>query len=91
MPPFIASYVYLCTKSAEEPRKSSDVAIFGAASEDDGRAVQEMREVIRLSQNRASKLLAFKNAGHGVQMFAKEKQLESNIINWFKAQLREAP
>ncbi|MGH9897366.1 MAG: hypothetical protein ACRD63_06665 [Pyrinomonadaceae bacterium] len=50
-----------------------------------------MKEVVGLSQNKASKLLTFKNAGHGVQMFASEKQLESDIVNWFKAQLRETP
>jgi dienelactone hydrolase len=70
-------------------RKSSDVAVFGAASEDDGRAVQDMREVVGLSQNKASRLRAFKNAGHGVEMFAKEKQLESELVNWFEAQLKE--
>jgi dienelactone hydrolase len=70
-------------------RRSSDVAVFGAASEDDGRAVQDMKEVVSLSQNGASKLLTFKNAGHGVQMFVKEAQLESNIVNWFKGQLKE--
>jgi pimeloyl-ACP methyl ester carboxylesterase len=69
-------------------RKSSDVAVFGAASEDDGRAVQEMREVVGLSQNKASRLRGFKDAGHGVEMFAKEKQLESEIVDWFKMQLK---
>ncbi len=72
-------------------RKSSDVAIFGAASEDDGQAAQGMKEIVGLSQNKASKLLTFKNAGHGVQMFAKEKQLESDIVNWLKARLKETP
>jgi dienelactone hydrolase len=70
-------------------RQSSDVAVFGAASEDDGRAVQEMREVIRQSQNEASRLRAFKNAGHGIEMFANEKQLEPEIVDWFKIQLKE--
>ncbi len=70
-------------------RKSPGVGIFGAASEDDGRAVQEMKELVGLSQSRASKLLTFKNAGHGVQMFAKEKQLVPEIVNWFRAQLKE--
>lgn len=69
--------------------KSSDVAVFGAASEDDGRAVQEMRAVVGLSQNKASRLRAFKNAGHGVEMFTKEKQLEIEIVDWFKMQLKE--
>jgi esterase/lipase len=70
-------------------RKSSDVAIFGAASEDDGQAAQDMKEIVGLSQNKASKLLTFKNAGHGVQMFAKENQLESDIVNWLKARLKK--
>lgn len=70
-------------------RKSFDVAIFGAASEDDGRAAQDMREVVGLSQNKASRLRTFKNAGHGVEMFTREKQLESEIANWFAAQLKE--
>jgi dienelactone hydrolase len=70
-------------------RKSSDVAIFGAASEDDGRAAQDMREVVGLSHNKASRLRTFKNAGHGVEMFTREKQLESEIANWFAAQLKE--
>jgi dienelactone hydrolase len=71
-------------------RRSSDVAVFGAASEDDGRAVQDMRAVVELSGNRASKLLAFKDAGHGAQMFAKAMQLEREIVSWFSEQLREA-
>ena len=69
-------------------RRSSDVAVFGAASEDDGRALQDMREVVGLSKNKVSRLRAFKNAGHGVEMFAKEKQLESEIVDWFKMQLK---
>jgi dienelactone hydrolase len=73
-------------------QRSRDLAIFGAASEpDDGRAVQEMSEVVGLSGNSASRLLTFRNAGHGVQMFAKEKRLEGEIVSWFKAQLSDRP
>ncbi len=63
------------------------LSIFGAASEEDTRSAQSIREILALSDNKNSKLMMFNDAGHGVPMFAKINTLESNIVNWLKARL----
>ena len=65
-------------------RDPSSVPIFGAASEDDGQALDFLRDVFAASANPHSTLLEFKRAGHGTDMFSVEPQLEPMLVEWFE-------
>jgi dienelactone hydrolase len=71
--------------------KSSWLPVLAAASLDDGNAVPQMRWATGWSKHPATKFVEFKAAGHGTDMFAVEKGLEPMMIDWFEANLRNAP
>jgi dienelactone hydrolase len=70
-------------------KRSSNLPILVAASEEDD-PKQIAKPTVELSGNKASKLLMYKGGGHGTDMFAKEKELESEIVSWFKSHLKPA-
>lgn len=72
-------------------RQSAWLPILAAASDDDGNAVQLMRWVLGFSRNPRNRLVEYKAAGHGTQMFAVEKGLEPLLEEWFEKTLRGAP
>lgn len=68
-------------------KNSSKVPIFGAASEEDTGAAASIKKIVGLSTNRESQLTMFKDAGHAASMFAKQPDLEADIVIWFRSNL----
>ena len=64
------------------------VPILGSASEDDDDAIPIMRWLIAFSPNPEDKLVPYKAAGHGTEMFKVEKGLEPMIFEWYQAKLQ---
>jgi dienelactone hydrolase len=69
-------------------RETPSLSILAAASDDDGDAVPTMRWILGWSRNPGNKLLQFKAAGHGTDMFAVEPGLQPQILGWFETTLR---
>ncbi|SRR5713101_6899447 len=65
--------------------------ILSAASEDDGDMLPTMRWLMGFARNPQDKLLAYKAAGHGTEMFKVEKGLPPAILEWYKTTLWQAP
>ncbi len=65
--------------------------VMAAASRNDGDTVSAMRWLLGWSRNPGNKFLEFKAAGHGTDMFAVERGLQPAILDWFDAQVRNAP
>ena len=71
-------------------KNSPSLPVFAAASTGDGGVVTGMRWALGWSRNPANKFVEYKAAGHGTDMFAKEKALEPLILDWFDKNLRNA-
>lgn len=67
--------------------QSSKVPILGAASEEDTEAAASIKKLVGLSTNTDSQLEMFKDAGHAASMFAKQPDLEADIVIFFRANL----
>jgi dienelactone hydrolase len=72
-------------------RDSPGFPVLAAASRGDSGAVDQMRWILGWSRNPSNKFIEYKKAGHGTEMFAVEKGLEPAILDWFAANLRDAP
>jgi dienelactone hydrolase len=68
-------------------RNSPVLPILGAASEEDTDAAASIRTIVGLSTNRESRVEMFKGAGHAASMFAKQPDLEADIVIWFRSNL----
>src|SRR5262245_7154738 len=68
-------------------QKSAKMPIFGAASEEDTNAAASIKKVVGLSTNKDSQVTMFKDAGHAASMFAKQPDLEADIVVWFRKNL----
>jgi dienelactone hydrolase len=68
-------------------KRSTTLPIFGAASEEDTDAAAAIKEIVGLSAHRDSRVEMFKDAGHAASMFAKQQDLEADIVIWFRANL----
>jgi dienelactone hydrolase len=68
-------------------KSSPSIPILGAASEEDTNAAASIRKIVGLSTNRDSRIDMFKDAGHAAKMFAKQVDLEADIVIWFRANL----
>lgn len=66
---------------------SVKMPIFGAASEEDTVAAASIKKIVGLSDNKDSQLTMLKNAGHAASMFAKEPDLQADIVIWFRKHL----
>ena len=66
---------------------SPNVPVFGAASEEDTSAAASIRKIVGLSTHRDSRVEMFKDAGHAASMFARQLDLEADIVIWFRANL----
>src|SRR5207302_719828 len=93
--PEVKTLVLLSGNTNEEGRTflqtSAGLPLFVSASEDDGDTLPYMRWLMAFSRNPQNKLVPFKAAGHGTNMFAVEKGLEPMILEWFDKTLRQAP
>ena len=72
-------------------RKTPWMPVLAAASLDDGTTVEGMRWNLGWSRHPKNKFLEYKAAGHGTEMFAVEKGLQPAMLDWFDANLRNAP
>lgn len=61
--------------------------ILSAASEEDGDMLATMRWLMGFARNPQNKLLSYKAAGHGAEMFKVEKQLPPTILEWYEGKL----
>ena len=68
-------------------KRSATLPIFGAASEEDTDAAAAIKKIVGLSAHRDSRVEMFKDAGHAASMFAKQPDLEPDIVIWFRANL----
>jgi dienelactone hydrolase len=68
-------------------KSSPRMPIFGAASEEDTNAAASIKKIVGLSPNKDSQLSMLKNAGHAASMFAKEPDLQADIVIWFRSNL----
>ena len=68
-------------------KRSATLPIFGAASEEDTDAAAAIKKIVGLSAHRDSRVEMFKDAGHAASMFAKQLDLEAEIVIWFRANL----
>jgi len=81
----------LTPAAREHIRKTPSLSVFAAASHDDGGIVEAMRWMLGWSGHPGNKMLEYKAAGHGVEMFAVEKDLEPAMLTWLDTRLRDAP
>jgi len=75
------------TQGEAHIKRSVTLPIFGAASEEDTDAAAAIRKIVGLSAHRDSRVEMFKDAGHAASMFAKQLDLEADIVIWFRANL----
>ena len=68
-------------------KNSPKIPILGAASEEDANAAATITKTVGLSMNRDSRVEKFKDAGHAASMFAKQPDLEADIVIWFRSNL----
>jgi len=68
-------------------KNSPKMPILGAASEEDTNAAAAVKKIVGLSTNRDSRVEMFKDAGHAASMFAKQPDLEADIVIWFRSNL----
>lgn len=77
------------TDAADEAhiKGSTQLPVFGAASEEDTNAAASIKKIVGMSQHPDSRIEMFKDAGHAASMFAKQPDLEADIVIWFRANL----
>jgi len=68
-------------------KNSARIPILGAASDEDTNAAAAIKKIVGLSTNRDSHVEMFKGAGHAASMFAKQPDLEADIVIWFSSNL----
>lgn len=71
-------------------RNSPRVPILGIASDEDRDAAAAMKKLVAISTNSDSQLQMLSNAGHAASMFAKQPDLEPDIVVWFRSNLSVA-
>ena len=81
----------LAASSREFIRDSAWLAIFGAASQGDGGAVESLKWAMGWSRNPANTFVEYQAAGHGTDMFAVEKELQPRVLAWLERHVRDAP
>jgi dienelactone hydrolase len=68
-------------------KSAPKVPIFGIASAEDTSAAEAVKKTVALSAHPASRMDTVKDAGHAAFMFAKQPDLEADIVIWFRANL----
>jgi dienelactone hydrolase len=71
-------------------RSAASMPVFVAASHDDGGIVETMRWSLGWSASPRNRMVEFKAAGHGTDMFAVEKDLQPTMLAWLDEHLRNA-
>lgn len=68
-------------------QNSPKIPILGAASEEDTTAAAAIKRTVGLSTHRDSRVEILKDAGHAASMFAKQPELQADIVIWFRSNL----
>ena len=68
-------------------KSAAALPVFGAASEEDTDAAAAIRKIVGLSAHPDSRTEIFTDAGHAAAMFARQQDLEADIVIWFRANL----
>ncbi|MEO5896860.1 MAG: alpha/beta fold hydrolase [Vicinamibacterales bacterium] len=68
-------------------QKVAVLPVLAAGSTEDGDIVDTMRWILGWAHDPRNKFLQFTGAGHGTEMFAPEKTLEPQLLDWFDATL----
>ena len=68
-------------------KSSSSLPVFGAASAEDTDAAASIKKIVGLSASSYSQLAMFEDAGHAASMFARQPDLEADIVIWFRSNL----
>jgi dienelactone hydrolase len=68
-------------------KDSSKVPILGVASEEDNGPAAATKKLVSLSTNSDSQVEMLSNAGHAASIFAKQPDLEADIVVWFISNL----
>lgn len=71
-------------------KNSPKVPILGVASDEDRDAAAVMKKLVALSTNSDSQLEMLSHRGHAASMFAKQPDLEPEIVVWFRSNLSVA-
>ena len=71
-------------------RKAPWLPVLAAASLDDGNAIDGMKWILGWSAHPKNRMVEYKTAGHGTDMFAVEKGLQPLMLDWLDAHLRNA-
>jgi dienelactone hydrolase len=71
-------------------KSSPKLPIFGAASEEDAGDAAAIRKIVGLSPHPDSHVEMLKNAGHAASMFARQPELQADIVIWFRFNLPPA-
>lgn len=71
-------------------KNSHQLPILGVASDEDKDAAAAMKKLVALSPDSYSQLEMLSNAGHAASMFAKQLDLEADIVLWFRSNLSVA-
>lgn len=71
-------------------KSSPKLPVLGVASEEDTSAAAAIKKTVALSTNPDSRVEMFKDAGHAATMFAKQPDLEADIVIWFRYNLPTA-
>jgi hypothetical protein len=79
--------LHQCNDGESFIKTAAKLPDFGAASEEDTNAAAAIKWIVGLSPNTDSQLTIFKNAGHAASMFAKQPDLEPEIVIWFRRNL----
>ena len=74
----------------EHLRTSAWMPILAAASRDDGNAIDSMKWLLGWSASAKNRMVEYKAAGHGTDMFAVEAGLQPLMLDWLDAHLRNA-
>ena len=71
-------------------RESPWLPVLAAGSRDDGDALETMRWILGWSRNTSNRLLEYRTAGHGTEMFTAEKELQPLMLDWLDAHAKRA-
>ena len=71
-------------------KNSPKVPILGVASDEDKTSAAAIKKLVALSTNAESQLEMLSHAGHAAAMFAKQPDLEPDIVVWFRSNLSVA-
>lgn len=68
-------------------KKAAQLPVLGASGEDEPDVAAATKKTVSASPHRESRMQTVKGSGHAASMFAKEPELEADIVIWFRSNL----